>query len=156
MLILKIPFKVLDALKKYGDEFPYEEVGGILLGRIQKDGYHQVRDFCPVKNIGFTDSRIDYNFDPQTIYNNLKYTTIVDPGSSIDLVGIFHTHPYNKPMASLTDIEYAGYRGFYLIYSPLYNDFNNYYSYGSNDKDIRHAINARGEKNFEPATIVLS
>lgn len=153
--IIKIPFKILIQLREYGKENDNNEVGGLLLGRIEKDEeeiIYQVGKFSAIPNIGHKDIRIDYQLDPTSVYRVLKHTTVFNPSELLDFVGIFHTHPFNKPVPSKTDVEYARYKAFYLIYSPLYDDFGSFYSYGSDE----HAIDMMGQKNFERGRIILS
>lgn len=88
--------------------------------------YKSIRDYYGLSEV------TDYIPDPNEFLSILKLTTIITPIALLDLALIFHTHPMCLPNPSITDIAGANYKAFYMIYSPLYNQYNTYFCEGLN------------------------
>ena len=138
MLIQKNIQKELIA---YGDQSPSKEVCGFLLGRKDNESSWVCNEFRPLTNIS-DHKAVHYIPEPNEMFKALNETTLMNKEATKDLVGVFHTHPHHEARPSVTDLEGAGYQGFYMIYSPKYNELNTFYYDG-------------GEPNFEEASHII-
>ena len=116
----------------HGDSRPTEEICGALLGHRQNKTW-VITDYRHLTNTSPNKS-MHYIPDPNEWIKILKKTTFLDKKAKLDLIGIFHTHPMSQPVASITDIEEAGYEGVYWIYSPKFKNNNFYYYDGDEEK----------------------
>ena len=118
-----------------GDMSPHEEICGALLGNKETQ---EIKKYEPLTNVSPTKS-CHYIPDPNEWLQTLLKTTFINKKADLDLIGLFHTHPNSAPIASHTDINEAGYEGFYWIYSPK-DGTSNFYYYDGNDKNKQFTI----------------
>ncbi len=118
--------EIYENLISYGNKFSSKEVCGALVGYAGQSTY-TCDQFTALTNISKKDQGVHYIPDPNEFFNVLSTTKQFDKTNLKDLVGIFHTHPNHLPIPSHTDINGAGYKGIYLIYSPKYNQLNGFY-----------------------------
>ena len=130
--IILISKDIQEELIRYGDSSPDKEVCGLLLGnKFSVNGALNSADwlcdeFRPLTNVS-DNKEVHYIPEPTELFKALKDTTHMTKGATKDLVGVFHTHPHHEAKPSITDLTGAGYMGFYIIYSPKYNQFNAFY-----------------------------
>lgn len=122
-----------------GDESPHEEICGALLG---DKNNRRVTKYVALTNVSPNKGH-HYIPDQNQWLSMLKNTTFITKNAKWDFLGIFHTHPKSEPVASITDINEAGYEGLYWIYSPAMKGSRFYY-YDGNDE----------ERQFEVANVV--
>jgi len=117
---------VRQELIKYGEGSPTKEVCGFLLGKRNEEGSWECDEFKPLTNISES-QEVHYIPDPNEMFSALTETTHMNKDANKDLVGVYHTHPHHAATPSITDLSGAGYRGFYLIYSPKFKKLNAFY-----------------------------
>ena len=125
--MFNITQEIYSTILTYGDNSPEYEVCGALFGSISNQGTYTCTEFLPMTNVSPNDKGVHYIPDPNEFFKVIKTTKHFNIDNSKDLLGIFHTHPHNKPIASITDITGAGYKGVYMIYSPKYKSTNSYF-----------------------------
>lgn len=120
---------ILQQLQEYGNEHSTVEVCGVLTGQVSEDeDVWEVKEFTPTTNV--TDGEFEsvhYIPDPGEFFQIIRNTRLVSKKADKDFIGIFHTHPNNLPIPSITDINEAGYKGIYIIFSPKYKNLGFYY-----------------------------
>ena len=126
----KITKDVYDSIISYGKNFPSQEVCGALVGYSNQSVY-TCDEFKKLSNVSEMDQGVHYTPDPNEFFGVISKTAHFDKANKKELVGIFHTHPHHLPIPSATDINGAGYKGVYLIYSPKYDKLNAYYYDGN-------------------------
>ena len=122
---------LMDTVTNSGDLSPAEEICGALLGKKDKDIW-KITEVIFLTNISHNKS-MHYIPDPNEWIKVISDTTFLNEEADKDLIGIFHTHPNSKPIASTVDIEEAGYEGVYWIYSPKFKESKFYYYDGDED-----------------------
>jgi proteasome lid subunit RPN8/RPN11 len=149
---LRVNIKQLVELKTYGDSSPDREVIMLLLGHRYDRKSAILGSMHRILNVSTNSKKWDYVPDHDQFLKVLERTTHCKPDCGLDFLGVYHTHPYNRPIPSQMDIDGAGFEGFYLIYSPMYNDLASYYNEGSVEKTGAFFKNKRG---FGPANLIL-
>ena len=90
-----------------------QEACGILLGKIRRDVYHS-KSLIPTTNI--LRSQVRFQIDPEeqlAVFNRMSEL-------GLDMVAIYHSHPYGPDTPSQTDIDEAYYpEAVQLIWSSL-------------------------------------
>ncbi|MBT7929126.1 hypothetical protein HN682_04335 [Candidatus Peregrinibacteria bacterium] len=125
--------EIVQELKIYGDSSPVHEVCGAFIGTKIKNEWH-IEKFIPLTNvIAGLNGKEDYQPHPEEWLNVIKETTHYNDDAKYDFIGVYHTHPNNKPYPSITDVREAGYKGIYIIYSPKYKTFGVYYYNGDRE-----------------------
>jgi len=134
---------LLQQLADYGDEHSTVEVCGVLTG--QQGDEWEIKEFTPTTNITPGDMAVvHYMPDPTEFFQIIKDTRLVKKSADKDFIGIFHTHPNNLPIPSMTDHNGAGYKGIYIIYSPKFNNLAFYYWDGDEDnREWEHITEVR-------------
>ena len=128
-----------DKVINQGDKSPTEEICGALLG-YKNDKSWRIMETVPLKNTS-NNKASHYVPDKDEWYKVLQKTTFLNKNASLELLGIYHTHPHSPPVASITDVEEAGYAGIYWIYSPKHKESNYYYWDGNEDNRQFKMIN---------------
>lgn len=129
-MITHLTNEVLKQMEEFGKTNQTEEICAILIGsRDYVYGkYYNVTEFHPIENI--LHSPVRYKFNPQEFMDIVQHTTLIDPEVKKDFVGVYHTHPNHRAIPSVIDIEESGYKGIYIIHSPIHNETNYYYVEG--------------------------
>lgn len=113
---------VVKELIKEGDSSPYKEICHGLVVSPQRGA--TIINHKPLTNIALNPLHLyipcplefkSFMFD---IYRHKKW------GENAIFGGMYHTHPKNKAFPSFKDLKGTGYKGVYIIYSPLFNQFN--------------------------------
>lgn len=142
-----INFDIMMQCVLLAEASPDKEVCGALLGKkeIEIGGIRCINHtrFIPLTNVTEVNQAVHYIPDPQEMFNVLNQTTHVHDEAEWDLTGIFHSHPNNRPVPSMTDIQGAGYAGNYIIYSNL-------------TKNISSQYYAGDEKGFEELKLIVN
>jgi len=154
---LLLTYTQLNELIQYAKTSPDKEICGAIMGNvIDKDfGLYKMVSFVPIKNIagvGVADYVMDGNELLSKVLNNSQVH--MNPKAPLSFVGVFHNHPYWRPIPSEMDIEGAGYAGIYVIYSNLYNDLMAWYNEGSDDSSVATAT-YRGDRGFGGAYLYV-
>ncbi len=129
-MFLGISPETYQELVKHGEDSPVHEVCGALLGTKTDEDYWECDEFVPLTNVNRETPEINYMPDPNELFQVLNRTTHMNDDADKDLIGIFHTHPHHEPRPSITDLNGAGYQGFYLIYSPKFEKMGAYFYAG--------------------------
>jgi len=147
----------LNELIDYAKTSPDKEICGAIMGNIiDKDsGLYKMVNFIPIKNVagaGFADYVMDGNelLNKVLVNSNLH----MNPKAPLSFIGVFHNHPYWRPIPSEMDIDGAGYAGIYVIYSNLYKDIMAWYNEGSDDPDVATALH-EGNRGFGGAYLLI-
>jgi len=139
---LHIPKSIEQEVTTYGESSSLE-VCGAFLGNKNSNTQWTCDEFIPMTNVSDQGQEVHYIPDPNELFQVLKKTTHMDKNAKKDLIGIFHTHPNNRAVPSITDLKGAGYMGFYMIYSPKHDELNTFYYDG-------------GDPVFEPAKTIIT
>lgn len=111
--MLRIPAEVQKEIETHGAvSYPYEGCG-LLLGR-RRDGENVVAAAFPVENRweGEEEKRVRFLITPQ----DMLRAELEAMRREFDVVGIFHSHPDDQPVASPRDLAWATWPGYsYLI-----------------------------------------
>jgi len=113
-------------LVNYGNSSLDKEVCGFLLGQKTSEGEWLCDEFKTLTNVS-DNKEVHYIPEPNEMFVALSETRHMNKQAKKDLVGVFHTHPHHEAQPSITDLTGAGYMGFYIIYSPKYNQFNSFF-----------------------------
>lgn len=119
---------IYDDLVEAGLNSPTDaEICHVLLGKPYKKTY-QIDTHIPVKNTA-PDPLKDYTLDPRKMGEIYNTTYPFNPVVAKDrrFVGVFHTHPQNHAYPSQKDIDGAQGGHIYLIFSPMYKEFNSFW-----------------------------
>lgn len=112
-LMLKIQEELRERIKAHGAaSYPYEGCG-LLLGH-SDDGQNVVTDIFPVENRWEVEAekRVRFQIAPE----DMLKAEIAAMRRGLDVVGIFHSHPDDRPVASQRDLAWATWPGYsYLI-----------------------------------------
>lgn len=112
---------------KHGCSDMEQERCGMLLGLKRSSNNWIANEFIPITNVHHETEYKHYRLDPNEFIEVLSDTTHINDEANKDFVGIFHTHPNNRPIPSRFDIDGAGYNVFYIIYSPEFNSISNHF-----------------------------
>jgi proteasome lid subunit RPN8/RPN11 len=119
------------------------EVCGLLLGKsitnfiVKK---FEVYNIWPIRNISDANPQWFYNMHPDDLFQAVKNTTMFG-AADLDLCGVIHSHPNDKPIPSQMDINRArdaGYKIVYVIYSPMYDTIAAWYWNGDMFEEIQY------------------
>ena len=130
--------KLIDIGKNCSEEVIYALLGNSL-STITKD--QQITNIAKDKKHRFTPH-------PQEFFDVLTSTTYVDSSKTMNLIAIYHTHPFSDSTPSLRDVSYGlNYNILYLIYGKKDRKLKayKYISNNNNNKIIKqvkiHEIN---------------
>ncbi len=111
--MLKISTILLDEIKAHGvASYPYEGCG-LLLGHVE-DGANMVTAVRPLSNVwpDEEEKRVRFRI-AEDDWRDVEMEAMMD---DLDVVGVFHSHPDNPPIASPRDLAWAAWPGYsYLI-----------------------------------------
>ena len=103
---------------------------GLWLAKKQGNSW-KCEEFIPLTNISTENKEVHYVPDPNEFMSMLRKTTHVSSSAESDFLGIMHSHPNNRPIPSVTDVQGAGYTGVYIIHSPKFKETRAYYYDGN-------------------------
>lgn len=154
---LLLTYIQLNELIDYAKTSPDKEICGAIMGNIiDKDsGLYKMVNFIPIKNVAGA-GIADYVMDGNELLNKVLINSNVhmNPKAPLSFIGVFHNHPYWRPIPSEMDIDGAGYAGIYVIYSNLYKDIMAWYNEGSDDSNIATA-RYKGTRGFGGAYLLI-
>jgi proteasome lid subunit RPN8/RPN11 len=154
---LLLTFTQLNELIDYAKTSPDKEICGAIMGTIvdQSLGLYKMVNFIPITNVA-GHGVADYVMDPNELLNKVLMNSKLhmNPVAPLSFIGVFHNHPYWRPIPSVMDIEGAGYAGIYVIYSNKYNDIMAWYNEGSEDPNVTTATH-NGTEGFGGAYLYL-
>lgn len=111
--MLKIPADVQEQIEGHGAaSYPYEGCG-LLLGQME-NGANAVSAIYPVPNRWEVqeERRVRFRIAPE----DMMQAEMAAMRQELDIVGIFHSHPDDQPIASPRDLDWATWPGYsYLI-----------------------------------------
>ena len=106
-----------DAIKAHGAaSYPYEGCG-LLLGRVE-DGHNVVTEIRPMDNVWPVEEEkpIRFRIDEKA-WQKVEIEAMMN---ELDVIGVFHSHPDDQPVASPRDLAWASWPGYsYLITQVL-------------------------------------
>ncbi len=115
--MLKLTDDVHEKIKGHGAaSYPYEGCG-LLLGRVE-NGDNIVTDIRPMANVWPVEAEkpIRFLIDPKAWQQAELEAMLQD----LDVIGVFHSHPDDVPVASPRDLAWASWPGYsYLITQVL-------------------------------------
>lgn len=115
--MLKLSQEIHHQIKAYGAaSYPYEGCG-LLLGLVENDD-NIVREIRPLPNVWPVEAEkpIRFRIDPQA-WQQVEIEAMMN---GLDVIGIFHSHPDDVPVASPRDLAWASWPGYsYLITQVL-------------------------------------
>ena len=154
---LLLTYTQLNELINYANTSPHKEICGAIMGEVvnQEPGLYKMVNFIPIKNVaGY--GVADYVMDPNELLSKvlIKSQIHMNPKAPLSFVGVFHNHPYWRPIPSEMDIEGAGYAGIFVIYSNLYDDIMAWHNEGSDDSNVSSAIH-KGARGFGNAYLYI-
>lgn len=154
---LLITYAQLQQLINYAKTSPHKEICGAIMGEVrdQENYVYNMVEFIPITNIA-GDGVADYIMDPNELLHKVIMNSNIhmNPNAPLSFVGVFHNHPYWRPIPSEMDIDGAGYAGIYVIYSNIYDDLMAWLNHGSNDSNITTATH-NGERGFDKAGLFV-
>jgi proteasome lid subunit RPN8/RPN11 len=111
--MLKIPADIQERIEAHGEaSYPYEGCG-LLLGCVENDA-NIVAAIFPVDNRWEVEEerRVRFRIAPE----DMMRAEMAAVRRELDVVGIFHSHPDDRPVASPRDLAWATWPGYsYLI-----------------------------------------
>ena len=111
--MLKLSQAIHEQIKAHGAaSYPYEGCG-LLLGQVE-NGHNIVADVRPMENVWPEESEkpVRFRIDPQA-WQQVEIEAMMN---GMDVIGIFHSHPDDVPIASPRDLAWATWPGYsYLI-----------------------------------------
>lgn len=111
--MLKIPADIQEQIEAHGsDSYPYEGCG-LLLGQME-NGANAVAAIYPAPNTWKVqeERRVRFRIAPE----DMMKAEMAAMRQGLDIVGIFHSHPDDQPVASPRDLAWATWPGYsYLI-----------------------------------------
>ena len=132
----------LQELISYAKTSPHKEICGAIMGKVisWEKGLFKMVKFIPITNIAGV-GIADYVMDGNELLNKVlaKSQLHMDINAPLAFIGVFHNHPYWRPIPSSMDIDGAGYAGIYIIYSNQYDDVMAWYNEGSDNSDVAEA-----------------
>ena len=115
--MLKLTEEIHQRIKAHGAaSYPYEGCG-LLLGQVE-NGDNIVREIRPLPNVWPVEAEkpIRFRIDPQA-WQQVELEAMMN---GLDVIGIFHSHPDDVPVASPRDLAWASWPGYsYLITQVL-------------------------------------
>ena len=154
---LLLTYIQLNELIDYAKTSPDKEICGAIMGNIidKNSGLYKMVNFIPIKNVAGA-GIADYVMDGNELLNKVLINSNVhmNPKAPLSFIGVFHNHPYWRPIPSEMDIDGAGYAGIYVIYSNLYKDIMAWYNEGSDDSSIATA-RYKGTRGFGGAYLLI-
>ena len=116
--MLKITETLFDEIKVHGAaSYPYEGCG-LLLGYVE-NGANVVTAVRPLPNVWPVEEEKPIRFRiAEDDWRDTELEALLD---DLDVVGVFHSHPDNPPIASPRDLAWAAWPG----YSYLITEINN-------------------------------
>ncbi|KKM93332.1 hypothetical protein LCGC14_1209470 [marine sediment metagenome] len=144
-------------LINYAKTSPHKEICGAIMGKVisWEEGLYKMVKFIPITNVaavGVGDYVMDGNelLDKVLTQSNIH----MDHNAPLAFIGVFHNHPYWRPIPSSMDKDGAGYAGIYVIYSNQYDDLMAWYNEGSDDPSVTKAT-YKGNADFGPAYLFV-
>lgn len=116
--MLQISKTLLDQIRSHGvASYPYEGCG-LLLGHVE-NGANVVTAVRPLANVwpDEQEKRIRFRI-AEDDWRDVEIEALLD---GLDVIGVFHSHPDNPPIASPRDLAWAAWPG----YSYLITQINN-------------------------------
>lgn len=157
MNTLLTTYTQVQQLINYAKTSPYKEICGAIMGEVRdsEEYVYDMVEFVPITNIA-PEGIADYIMDPNELLQKvlMRSSIHMDPNSPLAFIGVFHNHPYWRPIPSEMDIEGAGYTGIYIIYSNLYDDLMVWLNQGSDDPNVTTAMH-NGNRGFDRACICI-
>jgi proteasome lid subunit RPN8/RPN11 len=120
---------ILYEMTSYANSSP-DEIVGAMVGKKQGNSW-KCEEFIPLTNISTENKEVHYVPDPNEFMSMLRKTTHVSSSAESDFLGIMHSHPNNRPIPSVTDVQGAGSTGVYIIHSPKFKETRAYYYDGN-------------------------
>ena len=115
--MLRLNETIHNAIKSHGAQsYPYEGCG-LLLGRVE-DGENIVTEIRPMENVWPVEEEkpIRFRIDEKA-WQQVELDAMLN---DLDVIGIFHSHPDDQPVASPRDLAWASWPGYsYLITQVL-------------------------------------
>ena len=115
--MLKLSSEIHQQIKEHGAaSYPYEGCG-LLLGQVA-DGHNVVTEIRPLPNVWPVEEEkpIRFLIDPKA-WQQVEIEAMMN---DLDVIGIFHSHPDDVPVASPRDLAWASWPGYsYLITQVL-------------------------------------
>jgi proteasome lid subunit RPN8/RPN11 len=115
--MLKLSKQIHDDIKAHGAaSYPYEGCG-LLLGRVE-NGDNVVTEIRPMENVWPVEAEkpIRFLIDPKA-WQQAELEAMMN---ELDVLGVFHSHPDDQPVASKRDVAWASWPGYsYLITQVL-------------------------------------
>lgn len=115
--MLKLSKSLHEAIKAHGAaSYPYEGCG-LLLGTVE-NGDNVVTEIRPMANVWPVEAEkpLRFSIDPQA-WQQVEVEAMMN---GVDVVGIFHSHPDDDPVASPRDLAWASWPGYsYMITQVL-------------------------------------
>lgn len=115
--MLKLDNKIHNEIKIHGAKSYPHEGCGLLLGRVE-NGNNIVTDVRPMENVwpDEDEKHIRFRIDEKA-WQRVELEAMLN---DLDVVGIFHSHPDDQPIASPRDLAWASWPGYsYLITQVL-------------------------------------
>lgn len=115
--MLKLNERLHNEIKRHGAKsYPYEGCG-LLLGRVE-NGANIVTEVRPMANVWPNENEkpIRFRIDEKA-WQQVELDAMTN---GLDVIGIFHSHPDDQPVASPRDLAWASWPGYsYLITEVL-------------------------------------
>ncbi len=115
--MLTLSKEIHEAIKAHGQaSYPFEGCG-LLLGQAD-NGKNIVQEIRPMKNVWPNEAEkpIRFSIDPSA-WQKVELEAMM---AGLDVIGIFHSHPDDVPVASPRDLAWASWPGYsYLITQVL-------------------------------------
>lgn len=115
--MLKLTEELHETIKTHGAASYPNEGCGLLLGRVE-GGANFVTEIRPMENVWPVEAEkpIRFSIDPKA----WQQVEIQAMAAGLDVIGIFHSHPDDVPVASPRDLKWASWSGYsYLITQVL-------------------------------------
>lgn len=152
-----LTYMQLQELINFAKSSPHKEICGAIMGNIidESIGIYKMIKFIPIKNIA-SEGVADYVMDGNELLNKVIMNSKLhmNPKAPLSFIGVFHNHPYWRPIPSEMDINGAGYAGIYIIYSNQYDDIMAWYNQGSDDSNVTTAV-CKGNRGFGEAYLYI-
>lgn len=154
---LLLTYIQLKDLINYAKTSPHKEICGAIMGNVidQVHGLYKMVNFIPIQNVA-GEGVADYVMDANELMTKVLSQSQIhmNPKAPLSFVGVFHNHPYWRPIPSEMDIDGAGYAGIYIIYSNIYDDIMAWYNEGSDDHNVNTAMHG-GHRGFDKSYLYI-
>lgn len=111
--MLQLPSEIHETIKQHGvNSYPYEGCG-LLLGRVE-EGVNVVTAVRPLPNVwpDEEEKRVRFRI-AENDWRDVEFEAMLE---DVDVIGVFHSHPDQLPVASARDLAWAAWPGYsYLI-----------------------------------------